>query len=41
MDEDGCDHPVAHYSRKFLPREVRYSAVEKECLAGKLGIHAF
>ena len=40
MDEDGCDHPVACYSRKFLPREERYAAVEK-CLAVKLGIHAF
>ena len=40
MDEDGCDHPVAYYSKKFLPREERYAAVE-ECLAVKLGIHAF
>ena len=40
MDEDGFDHPVAYYSRKFLPREERYAAVE-ECLAVKLGILAF
>ena len=24
---DGEEHPVAHYSRKFLPREERYSTV--------------
>ena len=41
MDEDGCNHPVAYYSRKFLPREECYAAVEKECLAVKLGIQAF
>ena len=40
MEEDGCDHSVAYYNRKFLPREERYAAVE-ECLAVKLRIHAF
>ena len=30
---DGEEHPVAFFSRKLLPREVRYSTVEKECLA--------
>ena len=34
-------HPVAYFSRKLLPREERYSTVEKECLAVKLGIEAF
>ena len=34
----GRDHPVAYFSRKLLPREVRYSTVEKECLAIKLGM---
>ncbi len=29
--EDGGDHPVAFFSRKFLPREKHYSTVEKEC----------
>ena len=31
------EHPVVYFSRKFLPREERYSTVEKECLAIKLG----
>ena len=38
---DGKEHPIAYYSRKLLPREERYSTVEKECLAVKLGIQAF
>ena len=29
------------HSRKLLPREQRYSTVEKECLAIKLSIEAF
>ena len=40
-DDGGVEHPVAYYSRKFLPREERYSTVEKECLGIKLGVHAF
>ncbi len=38
---DGEEHPIAYYSWKLLPREERYSTVEKECLAVKLGIQAF
>ena len=34
-------HPVAYFSKKLLPREERYSTVEKECLAVKLGIEVF
>ena len=33
VGEDGGEHPVAYLSRKLLPREVSYAAVEKECLA--------
>ena len=40
-DTDGRDRPIAFFSRKFLPREERYSTVEKECLAIKLGVEAF
>ena len=40
-DEAGDEHPVAYFSRKLLPREQRYSTVEKECLAIKLSIEAF
>ena len=32
-DNNGDDHPVAYYSKKLLPKEIRYSIVEKECLA--------
>ena len=41
MDEDGHDYPVAYFSRKLLPREERYSTVEKKSLAIKLGVQAF
>ena len=40
-NKDGEEHPVAYFSRKFLPREERYGTVEKECLAIKLRIQAF
>ena len=40
-DQHGRDHPFAYFSRKLLPREVRYSTVEKECLAIKLGMETF
>ena len=40
-DKNEDDHPVAYFSKKLLPREQRYSTVEKECLAIKLATHAF
>ena len=40
VSEDG-EHPVAFFSKKLLPREECYSAVEKECLAIKLATAAF
>ena len=40
LDESGADHPVAYFSHKLLLRKQRYSTVEKECLAIKLGIQA-
>ena len=40
-DENEDDHPIAYFSKKLLPRQQRYSTVEKECLAIKLATHAF
>ena len=40
-DKHGSDHPVAYFSKKLLPREVRNSTVEKECLAIQLATHSF
>ena len=34
-------HPVAYISRKMVPREVRYSTVEKEALAIKWALDSF
>ncbi len=33
--------PIAYISRKLLPRETRYSVVEKECLAVKWALDSF
>lgn len=41
LDEDAKDRPIAYFSRKLLPREQRYSTVEQECLAIKLGVEVF
>jgi len=42
QSDDVClDHPIAYFSKKILPREQKFSTIEKECLAIKLGIEAF
>ena len=35
-DEEGNDKPISYFCRKLLPRERRYSTIEKECLAFKV-----
>ena len=41
VDDQGEEHPVAFASRKLLPRERRYAAVEKECLAVVEGFRVY
>ena len=41
LDDEGDDHPVTFFSRKLLPREEKYSTIEKECLAIKLAVQTF
>ena len=41
VQEDGQEHPVGYCSQKLLARELRYSSIEKECLAIKLALDAF
>ena len=40
-DNDGIDHPVCYFSKKFNKHQKNYSTIEKECLALILGIQQF
>lgn len=40
-DEDGVEHPVAFFSKKFTPYQRNYSTIEKELLAMILAIQHF
>ena len=39
-DDLTLDHPIVYFSRKLLPREEKYSTVEKKCLGVKLRVEA-
>ncbi len=41
LDGTGMDRPVAYYSKKLLPREERYSVIEKECLTIKAAFQVY
>lgn len=40
-NDQGEDVPIAYYSRKLQPRQIRYSSIEKECLAIVAGLQHF
>ena len=40
-DNNGIDHPVCYFSKKFNKHQKNYSTVEKECLALILAIQQF
>lgn len=41
QESDGIKFPTAYASKKLLPRETRYSVIERECLALVWGIRKF
>ena len=40
-DNNGIDHPVCYFSKKFNKHQKNYSTIEKECLALILAIQEF
>jgi hypothetical protein len=39
--DDGVDHPVCYFSKKFEKHQKNYSTIEKECLALVLALNHF
>ena len=33
VGEDGIDHPISYFSKKFEKHQRNFSTIEKECLA--------
>lgn len=40
-DDEGVEHPVCYFSKKFTKSQQNYSTVEKECLALVLALRHF
>ena len=40
-DDNGVDHPVCYYSKKFNKHQRIYSTIEKECLSLILALQHF
>ncbi|XP_074658644.1 uncharacterized protein LOC141911553 [Tubulanus polymorphus] len=40
-DENGIEHPVCYYSKKFAGAQLNYSTIEKECLSLILALEHF
>ena len=40
-DEQGINHPVSYFSRKFNKQQLKYSTIEKEALALLFGLQHF
>ena len=40
-DDDGVDHPVNYFSKKFNKHQQNYSTIEKECLSLILALQHF
>lgn len=40
-DEEGVDHPVCYFSRKFVGAQTRYSTIEQETLALLMALYYF
>jgi len=40
-DDEGVEHPVCYFSKKFNKNQRNYSTIEKECLALLLALQHF